>query len=272
LPLNSPKRIRRSSCEKLSDAQVAKIEARRRTLNLTREKLLERFDQFLKEAGFVYDGLGAAKMRLDRVLNPRMRRPISESTKVALAQALGWTIAQFEKALSGNARQFAKRERGRRENISKTNLKQSVSARQIALAALVQIETYQIGRGVDLAKDNLSRVYAAAYRMFGRIRELMSELPVDELDSNVAARQIYETFNNILNKTLRPHLTKWPERYEEWREASIKTRRNRRLSAQDLQRLFPHRRTLVRELKQVAKSLQKDARKLRSLIFGKKGG
>jgi hypothetical protein len=38
-------------------------------------------------------------MRVDRVFYPRMRCPISETTKVALAQALEWTLLEFEKAI-----------------------------------------------------------------------------------------------------------------------------------------------------------------------------
>ena len=91
--------MRHSGCQKLSDAQVARLETRRQALGLTREKLLEKFDHGLKGTGYVYDGIAAAKMRLDRVFNRRMRRPISESTKTALAHALDWTIPQLEKAI-----------------------------------------------------------------------------------------------------------------------------------------------------------------------------
>lgn len=41
----------------------------------------------------------SARMRLDRVLNPRLRRPTSEATLIALAAALDWTFLDLEAAL-----------------------------------------------------------------------------------------------------------------------------------------------------------------------------
>lgn len=43
----------------------------------------------------------AVKMRLDRVFYSRMRRPLSETTKLALARTLGWTLLEFEEAIAG---------------------------------------------------------------------------------------------------------------------------------------------------------------------------
>jgi len=42
----------------------------------------------------------AVKMRLDRVFYSRMRRPLSDTTKLALAQTLGWTLLEFEDAIA----------------------------------------------------------------------------------------------------------------------------------------------------------------------------
>lgn len=90
--------MRRSSCQSISDAQVARLESRQKALGLTRATLLLRFEEALKRSGSVHTE-AAAKMRLDRVLNRRMRRPMSEGTKSALAQALDWTIPQLERAI-----------------------------------------------------------------------------------------------------------------------------------------------------------------------------
>jgi hypothetical protein len=91
--------MRDSHSELLSHLQVAQLETRRKSQGLTRAMLLDRFEEALKEAGCVHTA-AAAKMRLDRVFNPRMRRPISESTKAALACALGWNLRQLENALA----------------------------------------------------------------------------------------------------------------------------------------------------------------------------
>lgn len=87
--------MRHSKCEPFTDAAVEKIEQRRKSLNLTRGDLLSRFADALTNAAGARAS-GSAKMRLDRVLNPRMRRPVSDGTKAALANALRWTLAEFD--------------------------------------------------------------------------------------------------------------------------------------------------------------------------------
>ena len=93
--------MRRSGCEKITPKQVAQLIARQKDLGLTRLQLIDRFAAALKDCGAVHSP-SAAKMRFDRVFNPRMRRPMSDSTKCALARALNWSINDFEKVLQGN--------------------------------------------------------------------------------------------------------------------------------------------------------------------------
>lgn len=90
--------MRHSLSQILSDAQVDRLEVRRKLLGLTRAGLLSRFEEALQREGCVHT-LGAAKMRLDRVLNPRLRRPASEATLLALARTLDWTLPELESAL-----------------------------------------------------------------------------------------------------------------------------------------------------------------------------
>jgi hypothetical protein len=86
--------------ELLSDAQVARIQRRQKQIGLTNHQLLERFKDALKKETGGVQSHSAAKMRLDRIFYPRMRRPTSETTKLALARALGWTLLQLEKAIA----------------------------------------------------------------------------------------------------------------------------------------------------------------------------
>lgn len=85
----------------LSDAQVARIQRRQKKLGLTSAQLLGRFKEALKEDKEVVQSHAAAKMRLDRVFYSRMRRRISDTTKVALARALEWTVLEFDEAIAG---------------------------------------------------------------------------------------------------------------------------------------------------------------------------
>jgi hypothetical protein len=87
--------------ELLSDAQVARIQRRQKELGLTSAQFLERFKEALKEVTGGVQSHSAAKMRLDRIFYPRMRRRTSEITKLALARALGWTLLELEEAIAG---------------------------------------------------------------------------------------------------------------------------------------------------------------------------
>src|SRR6476469_1226913 len=93
--------MRWSAPELLSDAQVARIQRRKKECGLTSDQFLERFKEALKEVTGVVQSNSAVKMRLDRVFYSRMRRPLSETTKLALAQTLGWTLVEFEDAIAG---------------------------------------------------------------------------------------------------------------------------------------------------------------------------
>src|SRR5947207_3397133 len=95
-------KMRTSKCQVLSDGQVERLEIRRQNLGLTRAELLDRFETALKSSGCVHTE-EAAKMRLERVFNPRIRRPVSECTKLALATALHWNFAQFQRAIDISA-------------------------------------------------------------------------------------------------------------------------------------------------------------------------
>jgi len=98
----SPFVMRWSTPELLSDAQVARLQRRlQKELGLTSAQFLARFKQALREdTGFVQSH-AAAKMRLDRVFYPRMRTRTSDTTKLALARALDWTLLQLENAIAG---------------------------------------------------------------------------------------------------------------------------------------------------------------------------
>jgi hypothetical protein len=94
----NPIGMRHSHSQTLSDAQVARLEYRRKALGYSRGALLLRFEEALQRDGYVHS-LASAKMRLDRVVNPYLRRPVSEATLLALAAALDWTLPELEAAI-----------------------------------------------------------------------------------------------------------------------------------------------------------------------------
>lgn len=247
--------------KKLSLAQVSQLERRREELGYTLVVVRAKFDAALRARDCVLSD-GALKARVDRIFNARMRGPLNAENKMALAQTLDWTVAELEREL-----RLRKRRQGH-DGAEETGGErgEKLSVRQIAHMVAVELETHQISRGVDLKIDNLRRVYQAAYVMFQRIRALMGQLPVEELRGDAAAMKISDTLAEILNESLRPHLTIWRERYERWEKHFSRTATGKKLSPQELLARFPEREALRRDLRKVTRQLQTNACRLRSLV------
>lgn len=84
----------------LTDAQVALLEARRRSLGLSLPNLRARFARALGADG-AFASKSTIRTRLNRVIKVRMRCPTSEETLIALAVSLEWSIVELEAELDG---------------------------------------------------------------------------------------------------------------------------------------------------------------------------
>ena len=103
-----PRKMRHSHSRLLTDGQVAILEARRKALGLSPRSFRERVAAALKKEGCVHTD-NSVKMRIDRVINARMRRPTSEETLLAIATALESTLLELEAALDGARAELAPR-------------------------------------------------------------------------------------------------------------------------------------------------------------------
>ena len=91
--------MRRSHSRMLTDGQVAILEAQRKALGLSQRAFRAKgVGPTLKNEGCVHSD-NSVKMRIDRVINARMRCPTSEETLLAIATALEWTLLELEAAL-----------------------------------------------------------------------------------------------------------------------------------------------------------------------------
>jgi hypothetical protein len=86
--------------ELLSDLQVERIKDRQKELGLTSKEFFDRFKSALTELNGPVQSDAAVKMRLDRVFYKKMRRPTTETTKLALARALDLTLVGFEETIA----------------------------------------------------------------------------------------------------------------------------------------------------------------------------
>ena len=163
--------MRHSYSQKLSDAQVVRLETRRKMLGLSRAGLLVRFEESLQREGCVHT-LASAKMRLDRVLNPRLRRPVSEGTLLALAEALDWSLLELESALQLTETYNGERAPGHRRN-GRTRRSRAMTAREIAFALLLLFQTLPRSQAEEISANSLVRTYSAAEETWKRGTNLL---------------------------------------------------------------------------------------------------
>jgi hypothetical protein len=85
--------------------------------------------------------------------------------------------------------------------------------------------------------DVIAEVYDSWYELFGRMRDLVKEIPVQRLRSSPDTRKVVRLMVDAPNNGLRPHLTEWQARFRRWYEAQLETQKE--ATPQDIQRQYP---------------------------------
>ena len=71
---------------------------------------------------------------------------------------------------------------------------------------------------------------------------------------------------HILNKELRPHLTRWQARYRRWWDSVVDDAAHKDVPPQQLQQMYPHHEELIAEMKAVNAKLVIYANHLKKMI------
>ena len=72
----------------------------------------------------------------------------------------------------------------------------------------------------------------------------------------------------VLNRGLRPHLTKWQARFRRWYEQAVDDPANKDKTPQEIQREYPHYQDLVANLKECNSEFVEYAYWLRAIAEG----
>ncbi|WP_109316739.1 hypothetical protein [Pseudovibrio ascidiaceicola] len=134
----------------------------------------------------------------------------------------------------------------------KISLKPNRLDQQIAYSIWVELSTRKVGLPIDVQHDVISEVYDSWYSFFGVTRELIKEIPVSKAREQ-STNQIINLSIDVLNKGLRPHLTRWQARYRHWQEQAVISKTN--IEPQALQKQFPEYQDLIEDLLSVNKKL-----------------
>lgn len=138
---------------------------------------------------------------------------------------------------------------------------------QVAHQAYVELVTRKAALPFDEQHDAVSEVYDSWYALFGELRKLARTISAREVRDETALCSLLDLLTDVLNKGLRPHLTRWQGPYRAWLRA--KRAEEPALSESILQREFPEYEALVTSLRATNAMLEELTRKLGQLAHGK---
>lgn len=146
-------------------------------------------------------------------------------------------------------------------------LKPNLTDRQVAYQIWVELSTRKIGIEIELDDDVVVEVYNSWHTFFGVTRDLIKTIPINKA-SSASTQKIIVLSIDILNRGLRPHLTKWQARFRSWYEKALLDGANIGLDPQDLQKRFPEFDALKADLLELNTKLIAYRRAMRLVAYG----
>jgi hypothetical protein len=150
--------------------------------------------------------------------------------------------------------------------IGSVRIRPSYEDVQIAHRAWVELVTRKAALPFDEENDVIVEVYDSWYQLFGRIRDLIKDIPAQKLRSSSDTRELVRIMVDALNKGLRPHLTRWQARFRRWYETQLAAQQD--VAPQTLQRQFPEYAALTKDLKAINHQILEYAELLRRISHG----
>lgn len=127
---------------------------------------------------------------------------------------------------------------------SSVTVKYNRKDREIAYKLWVELNTRNIGLEFDEECDVITEIYDSWYKCFGITRELLKEIPANRINSSL---ELIELIVDILNKGLRPHLTRFQADFRRW--YLLEKAKQPNIPPQELQRMYQDYEELVKDLK-----------------------
>ncbi len=155
----------------------------------------------------------------------------------------------------------------------KLKIKPNYQTKQVAYKLWVELNTRKLGLPIDENNDVISEIYDSWYSFFGIARELIKDIPAQKV-TNTDTKELIILSSKILNKAIRPHLTKWQARYREWYKRQLESIDYYDISPQDLQKKFKCfddkfcYQTLIADMKSVNQKIISYRKILEQIVFG----
>ncbi|TVY07346.1 hypothetical protein [Paenibacillus cremeus] len=136
----------------------------------------------------------------------------------------------------------------------------------IAHRILVELETRKAAIDIEPEKDVIEDLYNSWYNLFGVIRTEMKNIPAKYLDEP-GTQDLLNLSRDILNKGLRPHLTKYQAAFKRWYDTEKSADGNKKKPPQEIQKEYDHYQEIIDEMKIVNQILKQYADGLRKIIW-----
>jgi hypothetical protein len=151
--------------------------------------------------------------------------------------------------------------------VGSAELRPSIEDVEVAHKIWTELVTRKAALPMDPDNDVIVEVYDSWYALFGRVRELIAQLPPALVRNDASTQELIRIATQSLNSGLRPHLTKWQARFRNWyaaQDAQLATK-----APQDVQRQFPEYDELMQDLRRVNDQLIQYAGELEKIVRGK---
>lgn len=154
-------------------------------------------------------------------------------------------------------------------NVGSVELRPNNEDVQIAHRIWTELVTRKAAQPIDIEHDVIVEIYDSWYALFGRVRQLISDIPGQLVRKEQSTQQLVFIATQTLNNGLRPHLTRWQARFRNWyaqRAEDLKIK-----SPQEIQREFPEYVQLIADMEKVNAQLIQYAAELEKIIHGASG-
>lgn len=148
----------------------------------------------------------------------------------------------------------------------KVTLRANLEDLQIGFQFWIELTTRKIGLPLDEENDVIVEVYNSWYEFFRIAREMIKSIPVTKVRSSETTKELVLITVHVLNKELRPHLTRWQARYRRWWDSAVNDPTHRDMPPQELQRTYPQYEDLMAEMKAVNARLVIYANDLKQMV------
>ncbi len=138
---------------------------------------------------------------------------------------------------------------------------------QIAYSLWIELSTRKIGLPIDLENDVIAEVLNSWYTFFKITRDLLKQVPVSRLQDSKGTKTIVNIAIEVLNKGMRPFLTKWQAKFRKWYDEEKGKTDNQGMSPQEIQSKFQQYTLLTEEMIEVNQRMIHYRKILKTIVF-----